>query len=125
MPAQNPTQMHKLFGEAFNTGSVDAVLALYEEEAGFVTGPGTSVRGKAAIREALLGFFALRPSIRLETISVVEGGGDLALLESRWVLDGTGPDGKPVQMTGTSREIVRQQKDGRWLYAIDDPGVGR
>ncbi|MBI3896649.1 MAG: SgcJ/EcaC family oxidoreductase [Acidobacteria bacterium] len=125
MPAQHPAQVHKLFREAFNSGSVDAVLALYEDQASFVTGPGASVTGKIAIREALLGFLAMRPSVRLETISVVEGGGDLAFLESRWVVDGTGPDGKPVQMTGTSREVVRRQKDGTWLYAIDDPGVGR
>ena len=90
-----------------------------------VTGPGTSVTGKAAIREVLLGFFALKPRLKIETVSVFEGGGNVALLESRWVLDGTDLDGQPVQLSGRSREVVRRHKNGNWLYVIDDPGMGK
>ena len=125
MPAQHPAEIHNLFRAAFNSCSVDGVLDLYEEGAVFVTGPGTSVTGKAALAELLPGFFAMKPSMRLETVSVFEKSGDLALLEARLVVDGTGPDGNAVQLTGTSREVVRRQNNGNWLYAIDDPGIGR
>jgi len=104
---------------------VDAILELYEDKATFVTGPGTSVTGKPAIREALLGFLALKPRITLETTSIFEGDPNLGLLECRWVLEGTAPDGSPVRNTGTSREVVRRHANGNWLYVIDDPGVGR
>ena len=125
MSARNPKDVHPLFESAFNAASVDAILELYEDKATFVTGPGTSVTGKPAIREALLGFLALKPRIHLETTSIFEGDPNLALLECRWVLEGTGPDGSPVRITGTSREVVRRHANGNWLYVIDDPGVGR
>ena len=125
MSARNLSDVHPLFARAFNSGSVDAILELYEDKATFVTGPGTSVTGKPAIREALLGFLALKPRIALETTSIFEGDPNLGLLECRWVLEGTAPDGSPVRNTGTSREVVRRHANGNWLYVIDDPGVGR
>jgi ketosteroid isomerase-like protein len=46
---------------------------------------------------------------------------DIALISANWKLKGTGPDGKPVEMTGTSVEVARKQADGSWLFAIDTP----
>jgi ketosteroid isomerase-like protein len=37
------------------------------------------------------------------------------------VLDGTGPDGKPVKIEGQSAEVARRQPDGTWLFVIDNP----
>jgi ketosteroid isomerase-like protein len=47
--------------------------------------------------------------------------GDVALLRSKWSLAGTGPDGKPVAMSGNGTEVVRRQADGTWLFVIDNP----
>ena len=125
MPARDLKNMHALYASAVNSGSVDAVLELYEDNATFVTGPGTSVSGKPAIREVVLGFLTMKPKMGIETRSIFEGDPNLALLECRWVLDGTGPDGSPVHLTGTSREVLRRHANGNWLYVIDDPGIGR
>ena len=40
---------------------------------------------------------------------------------SKWVLEGTGPDGKPIKMEGQSAEVARRQPDGTWLFVIDNP----
>jgi len=124
VPANQPDQVHELFQAAFNARDTAAVLALYEETALFVTGPSAAVTGRAAIGEVLQSFFAMKPVMRLETASVLQND-DLAMLEGRWVLMGAGPEGDPVQVTGTSHEVVRRQPDGTWLYVIDDPGTGR
>ena len=92
-------------------------------DAVFVTGPGSSITGRAAIRKAYQSFWTMKPVMRLETASVVERD-DLALLEGKWVLIGASPEGDQVHITGTSHEVVRRQPDGTWLYAIDDPGAG-
>ena len=123
-PIQQPAEIHQFFQAAFNARDTAAVLALYEETAVFVTGPGTCVTGHGAIGDVLQSFFAMKAVMRLETASVLQSS-DLAMLEGRWVLIGEGPGGDPVQITGTSREVVRRQPGGAWLYAIDDPGVGR
>jgi uncharacterized protein (TIGR02246 family) len=120
----HPAKIHELFQAAFNALDTDAVLALYEDNAVFVTGPGTAVTGRDAIAQVLESFFAMQPVMRLETASFFQND-DLAMLEGRWVLIGAGPEGDPIQITGTSHEVVRRQSDGCWLYAIDDPGVGK
>ena len=125
MPAHQPAELHALLETAFNTRDLDAVLALYEPDALFVTGPATSIAGHDAIRAAYQSFFTMRPVMRLETASVLQNG-DLALLEGRWVLIGISADGDPIHTTGTSHEVVRRQPDsGVWKYAVDDPGVGK
>ena len=40
---------------------------------------------------------------------------------AKWVLEGTGPDGKPMRMEGQSAEVARRQPDGTWRFAIDNP----
>jgi len=47
--------------------------------------------------------------------------GDIALYCSRWVLIGTSPEGKPVEMTGISSDVLLRQNDGQWLIAVDNP----
>ena len=49
--------------------------------------------------------------------------GELALLQGKWVLLGTGPDGAEMHSEGRNTETVRRQADGRWLFVIDNPGV--
>lgn len=125
MRAQQPEEIQSLFTAAFDAGSLDDLLALYEDQAAFATGPDTYVTGKPAIREALAGFLAMKPRLRYASSFTMRAGENLALLQGRWTIAGTGPNSEPVQLAGTSREVVRRQQDGTWLYAIDDPGAGR
>lgn len=124
MPAHQPAELHELFQFAFNARDLEGLVALYQTGAVFVTGPGASVTGHDAIRQVYRSMFAMKPVMRLETASVLQAG-DLAMLESRWVLIGSGAEGDPVQITGSSREVACREANGTWLYAIDDPGVGK
>jgi uncharacterized protein (TIGR02246 family) len=122
MPARKPEDLDKLFGEALNAGNLDAMVALYEQGASIATEPGKFVSGTAAVREALKGFVALKPKIALNVRRVISSG-DIALVHADWSLTGTGPDGKPVKMEGRSAEVVRRQRDGTWLFIIDNPNA--
>jgi ketosteroid isomerase-like protein len=46
---------------------------------------------------------------------------DLALVTTEWSFSGTGPDGKPVNITAKSADVLRQQPDGTWRFVIDNP----
>jgi ketosteroid isomerase-like protein len=50
--------------------------------------------------------------------------GDVALVVNRWSLRGTEPDGAPVEMRGSSADVLRRQADGTWLVLVDDPWGG-
>jgi len=120
MVAQKPEDAHRLFEKAFNSADLDALMALYEPEAVTFDSRGQLVEGTQAIREALQGFLAWKPQIKLETKSAIQVG-DLALLRGEWQMKGTGPDGKPVEIGHNSSEVVRRQADGTWCYIIDHP----
>ena len=118
---EKPEQVHRSFQEAFNRHDLEALCALYEPEAVLVTSGGPA-RGLAAIREVYLGFLTMRPTIELQTVGAYQAG-ELALLQGKWVLRGTGPDGAEMHSEGRNNETVRRQADGRWLFVIDNPGV--
>ena len=121
MPARKPEECDTLLVEAVNRGDLEAAVALYEPNASFVLESGQVVTGKAAIREAMQGFLALKPKFTIEVKAVQSGDGGLALTRGKWSLSGTGPDGKPTAMSGNSTEVVRRQTDGTWLFVIDNP----
>ncbi len=118
---RTPEQAHDLFAEYFNAGDLDGLLALYEPDALLCADPeGGPARGRQAIRAALAGFLALKGRLTLETKLAAQNG-DLALLRSEWRVTGTDADGKAVDMTHNSAEVVRRGPDGIWRYIIDHP----
>src|SRR5437764_14060230 len=105
MPVTRPEDMAQSFAEAFNSGNVDAVLALYESNAVLVAPPGQLASGIHAIREALQGFLALKGKLAIEWRYCIRAG-DTALTSSKCSLRGTGPDGKPIQLADKTAEGV-------------------
>lgn len=120
MSIPEPDALHQHFVRTFNSGDLDAVMKLYEPNASLVPQPGQVTSGQAANRQALQQFMALKGRIDITTVYVVRAG-DLALLRGEWRLTGTGPDGKPVEMSGKNVEVARRQPNGDWLFAIDHP----
>ena len=120
MPAHKPEELDVLFVQAFNAGDIEAMLKLYEPSASLTPQPGQVVSGSKALREALSGFVARKPRMTLQARTLAEAG-DIALTTSKWVLEGTGPDGKPMKAEGQSAEVARRQPDGTWLIVIDNP----
>ncbi len=123
MPAHRPEDADLLVIEALNAGDANSALAFYEPDATFVPEPGKTATGLDAIREALTGFLALKPRLTIQVPQVVPSG-DLTLLCSRWTLQGTGPDGRQVELAGQGAEVVRRQADGTWKFVVDNPFAG-
>ena len=106
--------------QAINHADLERALAAYESDAVLVVQPGKLVRGSAQLREALAGFIAIKAVLRSEAQQLIEAG-DLALYIGRWSLSGTDPAGNAVAMGGESTDVLRRQRDGRWLIALDNP----
>jgi uncharacterized protein (TIGR02246 family) len=124
MPTTGPEDAVQAFFDAFNNGKLEAVVALYEPKARLVAQPGQMAQGHAAIREALNGFLAMKPTLTPEKKALVVAG-DIALSVVKWTLKGTGADRAPVRMEGTTSDVLRKQADGKWLFVIDNPwGAG-
>lgn len=119
MSAKTPEQVNELLIEYLSEGNVDAAVELYEDDASFVTAEGT-VTGKTAIREILEGFTSLKPRFQIRPKPAVQNG-NLGLTGNHWSLTGTDADGQPIELSGSSYEVVRRGPDGNWRFLIDNP----
>ena len=119
-----PAATVERFSELLSQGRIDALLELYENDAAFLPEPGRAVVGTESIRAELERFAALQPRMTGSVEKVIEAR-DTALVAYRWQLEGTAPDGSPVDMAGTSADVLRRRPDGSWGVLIDDPwGAG-
>lgn len=115
-----PEDMNSAFAEAFNSGDIENLMALYEPDAVLVPQPGQVVEGTQAIRAALQELLSLKGYMQSENQYALVHG-DIALLRAKVHLAGTGPDGNRLEINNHTAEVVRRQTDGRWLYILDHP----
>jgi ketosteroid isomerase-like protein len=120
----SPSETVEAFAAHLNDGDLDAAMSHYEPGAVFhPAAEGPPVAGTEAIREALTDFVALNPVMEGEIAKVSEAG-DTALVINRWRLRGTQPNGSPVELAGTSADVLHRGADGAWRILIDDPWGG-
>jgi uncharacterized protein (TIGR02246 family) len=120
MSRGTPEQVLKSIVDGINAGNLDALLTLYEPEAGFATQPGSVVHGLSGVREALAGFIAMKGKLDLKVTRVLQAS-DLALVATVWSFTGTGQNGEPVKLATKSADVLRRQADGSWRFVIDNP----
>ena len=118
MKVMEPQDINAAFEEAYNAGEIKHLMALYEPDAVMAPSPGKRVIGRSAIREVLLRLLAINGRMTCRNLYCMRVD-RIALLQAEWKLSGTRPDGKPVEMSSRTAEVVRQQEDDSWRYIID------
>ena len=104
----------------FNSGDISSLISLYETEACFVSQEGEVVKGIDNVRQRLQSFINMNGRIESKVIGVVQTN-DIALVNTEWSFNGSGPDGKAVTITRKATDVLRQQSDGTWRILIDNP----
>jgi uncharacterized protein (TIGR02246 family) len=120
MSAATPEQVLEAIVEGINTGDLERLMPLYENEAAFANEPGSLAHGAPGVSEALTGFISMKGKLDLDVTRVLEVG-DLALVIGVWSFDGTRPDGEPVRLAARNADVLRRQTDGTWRFVIDNP----
>ncbi|WP_433656433.1 YybH family protein [Nocardia sp. CA-128927] len=105
--------------ELFNARDLAGLAELYEADSVVVTRPGYLVTGEdqSAALAHLVGMGVPMKSVLRQAYTA----NDIALLVIDWSMEGTGPDGREVGLSGTATDVVRRSADGRWRYVIDNP----
>jgi ketosteroid isomerase-like protein len=117
--AAEPHRHPEVFAAAFNSGSVEAVEALFEDLGVLVPEPGRPAAGDDR-RAAMSAFLGLGVPIQVAPRHVYVAD-DVALLIVDWTIEGDAPDGTRVDLRGTATDVARRGVDGRWRYVIDNP----
>jgi ketosteroid isomerase-like protein len=120
MSTATPEQVLESIVTGINSGNLDSLMPLYENEAAFATEPGSLAHGTPGVRNALTGFISMNGTLDLEVTRVLEVD-DLALVMGVWSFDGTGPDGEAVRLEARNADVLRRQDDGTWRFVIDNP----
>lgn len=85
-----PEDLHLQFEEAFNSGDLEALLALHVPDARLMSEPGQIVTGHAAIREGLKPALAIKGRLTVTTVYAVQAG-DIAMMQAQSQLNGVTP----------------------------------
>ncbi len=107
----DPDQMPAAFAAAFNRQDLEALMALYAEDAVLIA-DGTAEVSGAGLRAALRRFLGLPGPISMSLRRAVVQG-DTAVVVADWHL--------PGGVAGTTSDVLRREADGGWRYVIDAP----
>lgn len=120
--ARQPEDCNRLLLAALESGDIEASVALYEPSAVLFKKNGETMTGHAAIRASNAALIAIKPSFTIEFIkTTLSGDGTIATTRMKAQLQGTREDGRVIQDSIHTLEVLRKQTDGTWRYIIDDP----
>ncbi len=118
MKSQTPSELILNLIDARARRDLDAALACYEPDAVVVDQSGKTTMGTEAIKAFTAGVMAL-PLVF--THRRIVQGRDVAIHYSQWKLVVPTKGGGTTELTGRTTDVFRQQSDGTWLVAIDNP----
>jgi ketosteroid isomerase-like protein len=119
MPS-TPAAINAAFAAGYNSRDVEALAALYEQDAAVTNPDGSIAVGIDAIRVHLGHLVELGGFMTSQNRYAISNG-DLALVGADWEINFTYGRERVV---GRSAEVVRQQSNGSWRYVLDHPGAG-
>jgi ketosteroid isomerase-like protein len=109
--------------EEFNKRNISFLMTLYEKDVCFAS-KSEQVKDPESIRRTLQSFIDMGTKLEARVKRVLQAN-DLALLITEWTINGTEPDGKPINLTGSGTVVLRRQSDGVWLMVIENPWGNR
>jgi uncharacterized protein (TIGR02246 family) len=120
MLPDKPEDWPRAFEQYLNAGNLDAVMALYEPEARFVTKSGETLVGRDRIRKLVGGLIEAKERLHSRVVQAVTIG-HIAQLYTDF--EGTMNDdsGKTVAIRNKAIEVLRCQPDGTWRLIVVDP----
>ncbi len=113
------------FGRACASGKLDAVLALYEDDAIVVwPGQGDEAKGKTAIAKLAANLCNGKdPAPVLTSLEGRQLGVGYVATHGTWEQTSKGPDGKTTTVVIRTTEVLKADH-GNWRYVIDHASIG-
>jgi ketosteroid isomerase-like protein len=114
--ARWPSEVPELISLAVSDGDLGAAVAQYER--GAVLRPWADNRADETVRQNMTKIMHLRLPLDTRLLAEVPADG-LTMLVCERRIEGLGPDGEPVRLSGIGCTVVRAQAEGAWRIATD------
>jgi len=118
MDNYSPASLIQCLLEARKHHDIEAVLACYEPDATLVLQSGDTEQGYEAI--SAFSEKVIDLPIEFSNRKFVQGRG-ICVHYSNWKISVPKEEGEIEEVFGSTVDIIRQQADGTWLLAIDNP----
>lgn len=119
---RQPDDVSRVLVKALETGDIETSLAVYEPSAVLFSKSGRTMTGLDEIRKNNAALIALKPTFDIAFIKfTLSGDGTLATNRMKANLSWKDAEGKLVEASVDTLEVLRKQEDGSWRYIIDDP----
>lgn len=120
-----PEDWPQWFTRHLNAGDLEAVVALYEPGARFVTPDGgETLEGRDRIRPVLAGLIRAKTRMEGRVVRAVTAD-DIAILYSDFHGTTVNASGQTVEVHSKAIEVLRRQPDGTWKLIVGDPNGRR
>jgi uncharacterized protein (TIGR02246 family) len=105
---------------AFQKNDINGVMACYAPNAVVVFEPESPISDPAILREMFTKMAMAKPQFTYSGHEVLISG-NTATHIAPWKMTATAPDGTIIKQSGLSVAVLKKQKNGNWLLAIDNP----
>jgi uncharacterized protein (TIGR02246 family) len=121
MIPHTPEEWPQVFVQHVNAGDLDAVMALYEPDAHFISPSGETLVGRDAIRKVVAHLIDAKTRYRGSRVIKAVTVGDIAQLYTDFERTAVDDSGNTVILQSRAIEVLRRQPDGSWKLIVGDP----
>lgn len=121
--ALHPEDWPVLFTQRLKVGDVEGLVALYANEARFLSPTGGMLVGREQIRAVLAGLVNAKRQWECQVVQAVIVD-DVALLYTNFKDAGADSGSRAAHIDQRAIEVLRRQSDGTWKLIVGDP-LGR
>jgi len=121
MIPHKPEEWPQVFVQHVNAGDLDAVMALYEPDAHFISPSGETLVGRDAIRKVVGHLIDAKTRYRGSRVIKAVTVGDIAQLYTDFERTSVDDSGNTVILQSRAIEVLRRQPDGSWKLIVGDP----
>lgn len=113
LPTQ-PQDVHARLADAYNTGDLNTVMAMYDFNGVLVPQPGKAVSGKTEFEKAIRSILSITGKMDIKTVYCLVAG-DIAVGRSQWSI---AEDGL-TKISANGIEVMQKQPNGTWKVLFD------
>jgi len=117
----DPNEAGEYFLNCVRNGDLKNATTCFDPEAIYIGKHGNTISGFTNIEKVVANLCNMRADIKVYEHKNAPVGNDMMYWLDKWTMTATDPQGNPINMKGSSANMMRKSADGIWLWLVDNP----